>query len=262
MTKPNPSTATAKILIIEDEAVLGEILCKKLAAVGYQTRLTRDGVEGLKMIREWQPDVVLLDIVMPKMDGYQVLETMQKDGLGKNTAIIIISNSGQPVELERALNLGACDYLIKAKFSPDEIITKIRRHLRDGKGRLGRAGGSKKILMVEDDKLLRDLANKKLRLAGYAVTLASDGTEALTLARREHPHLILLDIILPGVDGFEILRTLKTDPQLKDIPVIMLSNLGQESDIKRGLSLGAADYLVKAHFTLGEIIEKIKTHIN
>lgn len=125
----------------------------------------------------------------------------------------------------------------------------------------GRAKGRKKVLIVEDDRFLRDLAVKKLQLAGYVVVVAVDGNQALQQAAGEHPDLILLDIILPGVDGFEVLRRLKADGQLKHIPVVLLSNLGQKADLERGLSLGATDYLVKAHYTLDEIVDKLKTHL-
>lgn len=260
MTK-SPAPPKTKILIVEDEKILGDMLVKKLTSVGYQALIARDGVEGLAKIREHQPAAVLLDILMPKMDGYQVLEAMQRDGSIKTTPVIIISNSGQPVEIDRALALGAKDYLVKTQFNPDEVIAKVRRQLNhQTPSSHGPPPAGKKILMVEDDKFLRDLAVKKLTLAGYQVTTAVDGTEALAKASQERPNLILLDIILPGMDGFEVLRNIQANEALKGIPIILLSNLGQESDVERGLSLGAADYLVKAHFTLDEIIEKIKKY--
>lgn len=117
---------------------------------------------------------------------------------------------------------------------------------------------NKQVLIVEDDQFLRDLIIKKLKEGGVETLQAVDGEEGLRMAREEKPALILLDLILPGVDGFEVLKQLKADGGTSDIPVIILSNLGQQSDIDRGLSLGAKDYLVKAHFTPGEIVEKVK----
>ncbi len=114
-----------------------------------------------------------------------------------------------------------------------------------------------KILVVEDDKFLRELIARKLR-EDYEVSEAIDGEEGLKKTREEKPDLILLDLILPGIDGFEVLTEIKKDPQLSEIPVIILSNLGQTDDIEKGLKLGAIDYLVKAHFTPAEIIEKVK----
>jgi DNA-binding response OmpR family regulator len=117
---------------------------------------------------------------------------------------------------------------------------------------------SKKILIVEDDKFLRELIVRKLLGEGYNVVEAVDGEEAIIKIKENKPDLILLDLILPGADGFEVLSKTKADPLVASIPVIVLSNLGQKEDVERGLKLGAVDYLIKAHFTPGEIVEKIK----
>lgn len=114
------------------------------------------------------------------------------------------------------------------------------------------------ILIIEDDKFLRELIAQKLLKEGYNVTEAIDGEEGLKRIQQDKPALILLDLILPGLDGFEVLSKMKEDPVLAQIPVIILSNLGQKDDVEKGLKLGAVDYLIKAHFTPGEIIEKIK----
>lgn len=117
---------------------------------------------------------------------------------------------------------------------------------------------AKKILVIEDDKFLRELIAQKLSKQEFEVLEAVDGEKGLKMTKEESPDLILLDLILPGMDGFEVLAKIKEDPKLSSIPVIILSNLGQKDEIERGLNLGAVDYLVKAHFTLGEIIKKIK----
>ena len=117
----------------------------------------------------------------------------------------------------------------------------------------------KTILIIEDDKFLRELITKKLLKEGYETSGAVDGEEGIKKVKEEKPDLVLLDLILPGIDGFEVLSKMKDDPGLSLIPVIILSNLGQKDDVERGFKLGAIDYLIKAHFTPGEIIEKIKT---
>jgi len=117
---------------------------------------------------------------------------------------------------------------------------------------------AKKILIVEDDKFLRELIVKKLSNEGYDVIEAVDGEQGLLKIRDEKPDLVLLDLILPGIDGFEVLAQKKDEPFSASIPVIVLSNLGQKEDVDKGLNLGAVDYLIKAHFTPGEIIEKVR----
>lgn len=118
---------------------------------------------------------------------------------------------------------------------------------------------AKRILIVEDDKFLRELMSQKLNKEGYEVIEAVDGEEGVKKVKEELPDLILLDLILPGMDGFEVLGEIKKEESTNKIPVIILSNLGQREDIERGLNMGATDYLIKAHFTPGEIIEKVKS---
>ena len=115
-----------------------------------------------------------------------------------------------------------------------------------------------KILIIEDDKFLRELIARKLTDENYEVEEAIDGEEGMKKVKTTKSDLILLDLILPGIDGFEVLSKIKEDPSLASIPIIILSNLGQREDVEKGLKLGAVDYLVKAHFTLDEIIAKIK----
>lgn len=115
-----------------------------------------------------------------------------------------------------------------------------------------------KILIIEDDKFLRELIVKKIKSEGYEVLEAKDGDEGLIKFKEEKPNLVLLDLILPGIHGFDILAEVKNDPLISGIPVIILSNLGQRDDVEKGISLGAVDFLIKAHFTPQEIITKIK----
>ena len=116
----------------------------------------------------------------------------------------------------------------------------------------------KTILIIEDDKFLREMIAKRLREEGYDVSMAVDGEEGIKKIQGEKPDLILLDLILPGIDGFEVLERMRKDSELAKIPVVILSNLGQKEEVERGLNLGAVDYLIKAHFTPREIIDKIK----
>jgi len=118
---------------------------------------------------------------------------------------------------------------------------------------------AKKILVIEDDKFLRELISQKLMKEGYDIVEAIDGEKGIEAIKSEKPDLVLLDLILPEVDGFGVLAKVKEDPTLAQIPIIILSNLGQKDDIEKGLKLGAIDYLIKAHFTPNEIVEKIKT---
>lgn len=115
-----------------------------------------------------------------------------------------------------------------------------------------------KVLIVDDDAFLSGIYATKLELEGFAVVSARDGEEGLKAALKEKPDLILLDVLMPKLDGFEVLKRLKADDSVKDTPVIMLTNLGQKEDVEKGLSDGAVDYLIKAHFVPAEAVAKIK----
>jgi len=115
-----------------------------------------------------------------------------------------------------------------------------------------------KILLVEDDAFILDIYETKLRDSGYNVTVAANGKEAIEKLEEEMPSLILLDIVMPYMDGFDVLEAMNANETWKKIPVILLTNLSQKEDIDRGMSLGADDYLIKSHFTPSEVIGKIE----
>ena len=116
----------------------------------------------------------------------------------------------------------------------------------------------KKILIMEDDKFLSEMYSTKLKEAGFEIIAADDGEEGLRLIKEKMPDLVLLDIVLPRMDGFEVLQNLKKDKSLKDILVVALTNLGQKEEVEKGISLGADDYIIKAHFTPTEVVAKVK----
>lgn len=117
---------------------------------------------------------------------------------------------------------------------------------------------AKRILIIEDDEFLRSLLNTRLSAEGFSVSMAIDGKDGLKKIKEEKPDMVLLDLLLPIMDGFEVLSAAKSNESTKSIPVLILSNLGQKKDVDRGLKMGAADYIIKSQFTVEEIIDKIK----
>ena len=269
-------------MIIEDDLVLLELLKEKLDKSGYEITSVSDGSLALKEIKSFHPDLILLDMVLPGASGMEILEVTHKDPDISSIPVIIISNSGQPVEIERALGLGVKDYMIKTEFSPDDILEKVDKVFGGREGAeealeddvegddveieknkadkilMGRTGDMNSVLIVEDDKFLKDLLLQKLQKEGMKVIEATDGETALSLIKKEMPRIILLDIILPGISGFEVLERMKSDPDISSIPVIVLSNLGEEKDKKRSLDMGAKKFLVKAEHTASEILDEIR----
>lgn len=275
------------ILIIEDEQTLLEVMRTKLERRGYRVIAALDGEDGMRLIQKEHPDLILLDILLPKKNGMTLLKELHASG--DKTPVIIISNSGQPIEVDQALALGVRDYLVKANFTPEEVLEKVNGVLGDsaestnGNGVPARSAPfsnaghnppvtmtaeisalaedknvKTSIVLIEDDQFLRNLISEKLVHEGFLVRSAIDGEEGLRLVAEGPTALILLDLILPGIDGFEVLKRIKQHREMANIPVMVLSNLGQHEDIERAKELGAVDFLIKANFTPGEVVEKIK----
>ena len=253
-----------KILIIEDDQLLGELLKETLKKNQYEVRWAEDGVHGLQQIKEWVPDLVLLDIAMPRMNGYEVLNAKAKDATIKDIPVIIISNSGEPVELSRALPLGVVDYLVKVQLTPEEVLEKVRSQFAHREPDVPATHASpasslkgKKILWVEDDDFLINLIARRFANEEVVLITSKRGSEVIALAEKEAPDIIMLDILMPDMDGLEILSGLKADEKTKNIPVIMFSNLDDESKTAECRRLGAVGFFVKARVNLDEIVNEV-----
>jgi DNA-binding response OmpR family regulator len=263
-----------KILIIEDDTFLGDILFQKLIREGYQVVLVEDGKIGFEKIKSFGPDLILLDIALPHMNGYEILEAKLKDPEISGIPVIVISNSGQEVEINHLISLGVKDYMIKTEFKPEEVLSKVREKLSEHEkssdplfvssetlsseeiSNINLKG--KKVLLVEDDKFLSEIIAHKLASTKCTLFSTQDGKKVLDIVSKEVPDIVVLDIILPGINGFEILQKIKSDPKIKNIPVIILSNLGQESDIKKCKDLGATIFMIKATVTPNEIVNEVE----
>ena len=114
------------------------------------------------------------------------------------------------------------------------------------------------VLIIEDDSYISDMYRIKLESENFEVTTAEDGIAGLKILRKQKPDIVLLDIVMPKVDGFNILKTIKRNPELKEIPIVLLTNLSQKENVERGFELGADSYIIKAHFTPSEVVEKVK----
>ena len=256
------------ILLVDDDATLSEVISKRIIDAGYECSWEQDGVKGLAKLRATKPDLLILDLMMPNMNGYEVLEEINKDPALSSIPVLVISNSGEPVQIQKILDLNAKDFIIKAHFSPEEVIEKIAKLIGTPESTPPTSTTAQilhkktTILFIEDDITLSQIASDRLRHEGYQVYTVFDGPDGLNVAANMHPDLILLDIIMPVMNGFEVLQKLKADPKLKSIPVIIFSNLAQEKDMARGRELGAIDFLVKANFTPALLVERIEKILN
>ncbi len=196
------------VLLIDDDPLIQHLLRGQLEQEGFRVFVAVDGVDGLTLAREIRPHVIILDIHLPKLDGWQVLSEIKSDAALVNTPVIILSVEEQRA---RAFSFGACEYLVKP-VEADRLVTIVRRAVAPGAG---------DILVVDDDDDTREMVSRNLRRAGFTTVEARDGEEALLRARVVKPSMVVLDLLMPRVNGFEVLRTLRQEGQ--DVPVLVLT---------------------------------------
>ncbi|MFW5888430.1 MAG: response regulator [Patescibacteria group bacterium] len=250
-----------KILLVADEERLEEALVKKMKAEGYNAEWTDDNKKGLEEIKNNKYDLIFWDKALIDVKGYDVLEEF--GGMDNIPPIIILSESKRLTNTLKLKKAGVVDHLVEPEIVARDVIRKIHENLvlKDEYATDGKK--DKLILLIEDERFLRELIAKKLKRRGYNVVTAIDGEEGLAAAREKEPSLILLDIIMPEMDGFQVLEALKKDKNKKiaEIPVVMLSNLGPDENAKKTKELGALDYLLKADFHTKDILNKIDHYL-
>ena len=252
-----------RIVLVEDEKTLANLIEIGLKKEGFEVKTARDGKKGLRLILDEKPDLVLLDLMLPGMKGFEILERLKEDGILPNLAIVIISNSGEQIEIERAVEMGVRDYLIKVNFNPNEVVDKVKRVLKaetdKGKKKIPKkAVQGKRILLVEDNTILADVLERKFVEKNYTIYTALNAQIARKILAEHEIDLILLDLVLPDEHGFSLLRELKDKEEFEKIPVIIVSNLGQQEEIREGLKAGAVDYIVKTNTVPEEIFKKVE----
>lgn len=244
-----------RILIIEDDVFLGDAIKAKLQIAGYEVTISVDGAEGFQQLKKTKPDLVLLDLVLPTMNGYEIMEAKHADPEIAAIPTIIISNSGQPVEVNRALSLGVKNYLVKAQLDPEEVIAKIRAIF--GEVRVDARLKGKKILWVEDDQFLSEILTTKFANEACVSLYAENAERALEVLQHEKPDVIVTDLVLPGMAGLDFLKALKAQQNAAGVPIIVLSNLGQQADVEKTKEYGAVKHLVKASFDPDDLVKEI-----
>ncbi len=251
------------ILIIEDEQVLADVLSQKLRGVGFAVQTVRDGQEGFDAIRAVRPALVILDIFLPSLNGIEILGKKRQDPEIADIPVIVLSNSLQPIEGKTLESLGAIKFFIKADLQPEEILRQVQQVLKtDVELKMAAPDGStfnltgRHVFLVEDDDFLSTILTNRIEAVGAQVTHAATGEAALEKLAGAKPDIVLLDILLPGISGFDVLEKLRADAATKDLPVVIVSNFNQSSDMERARSLGAS-YLVKAMASPDDIVVKI-----
>lgn len=255
-------TKKEKILIIESDAKFGEQVVDALKNDGYSVSLIKNGADGLRSLMDTMPHLLLVDVSLEGMDGYEILEKKQAEPLLAKIPVFLMSSQGVPINMQRVPAGSVVEFLMALHSNPSDIVEKVDKHFGnqsiDVKELDANSEVKKKLLWVEDDKLIGTILAKKLIASGFDLAHAKNGEEALASLKQKIPDVIVLDLLLPGMSGFDILQQIRMDEKLKNVPVIILSNLSKPSDIDKAKMLGAQKFLVKAATSLDQIVSEIK----
>jgi DNA-binding response OmpR family regulator len=252
--QPPAGSRGPKILVVEDDRDLALLLRRHLESDGYQVLLAGCGEDALWLAREERPQAVILDIMLPDLDGFAVLESLKAH---PSTAPIPVVIASVLIEPEKGYALGAVDYLPKP-VSREQLLSAARQALA-----ARQESQSYRLLVVEDDPDIRSMMREALTRQGYEVSTATSGREVLGEVARSQPDLILLDLKMPGMDGYEVIRQLKAGHDTQSIPIIVTtaSPLDKERDKIRVLGMGATQYITKP-LSLNSLISEIKKAIS
>ncbi len=208
---PAGQKGTGTVLVIDDEPAAREWVARFLAEEGFRPITAADGETGLRLARQFHPDVIILDVIMPRMDGWAVLTVLKSEPRLADIPVILLTMID---EQNLGYLLGAADYLTKPVDR--ERLAAVLRKYRPGQGACP-------VLLVEDDEGTRQVLRRTLTREGWAVVEAANGREALERVAAERPGLILLDLMMPEMDGFEFLDELRRREEWRDVPVVVLT---------------------------------------
>jgi signal transduction histidine kinase/DNA-binding response OmpR family regulator len=234
------------VLVIDDDATARELISHNLQVAGFSAVTASGGLQGLKLAKELRPVAITLDVVMPDLDGWSVLAALRQDTELSEIPVIMVTILD---EQRRAISLGAAGYLTKP----------IDQHiLRRMMGRFRTSARPTRILLVEDDALQRELMCEWLVGEQWTVHEAANGRDALALLRANKPDVILLDLMMPEMDGFEIVAALQEEPLWRDVPVIVITARDLNAKDRERLNSGVHSVLLKNTFRPDELVERIR----
>jgi PAS domain S-box-containing protein len=254
VTLPEGDATGPKVLVVDDDEHILQLLRHQLEAEGYQVVTAQQGKDVFELARTQRPDLITLDVLLDDMDGFQVLEGLKRDASTSTIPVIIVSIV--PDAETRGLSLGAAGYIGKP-FEEEQVLGQVREVLSS----LGMAANDQvhQVLVVDDDRHIVDWLRTSLMNSGFNVHGAYNGREALALVREVSPDLILLDVKMPDMDGYEVIRTLRQEHATRDIPVIIITGSPPDDDYEQVkiLGMGVKHTLTKP-FSIETLVEEIK----
>jgi DNA-binding response OmpR family regulator len=230
---------TFHVVVVDDDPQVSQLLESQLRHHGIIVTLADNGTTAIRAISRNMPDLVILDISMPDMTGHEVLrELKQTPGLVNIPILMLTGNTSRSEEVN-AYQGGAIDFVVKP-FDPTKLMKRIEDIMEAARYT---------VMIVDNDELVQQLLDSKFRHAGFRTILINDGKQAWARIQHDLPDLIILDRMMPGLEGLAVLKNMREDPQTAKIPVIILSARQEERDIQIGMQMGAQAYIAKPFIT-------------
>jgi signal transduction histidine kinase/CheY-like chemotaxis protein len=241
---PGTAGAAGTVLVIDDEPAVHALLERELAGRGYRVVHAAGGREGLRLAREVRPDAITLDVIMPELDGWAVLRELKADPELREIPVVLVTILG---DREMGYALGAADYLIKP-IDTAALLAVL--------GRFRSAEGRAEVVVVDDDAATRDVLRRTLRREGWTVAEAEDGYEALALLERREspPAVVVLDLIMPGMNGFQVLEAIRRSEAWREVPVVVVTAKDLTREERAWLRTNAKEVFHKGSYDRRELI--------
>ncbi|HCV43470.1 MAG TPA: hypothetical protein DGH68_08285, partial [Bacteroidetes bacterium] len=236
-------------LIVEDSQQASELLRVYVESAGYRVEVAHDGEEAIDMAKRLHPNVITLDLMLPIKDGWQVLKELKRHPLCKQIPIIIVSIID---EKNLGFSLGAVDYFVKPVNKADLLQAIERVHILPKS-----SDRPPTVLVIDDDRAATDLVQVILENEGYRVLKAFHGKDGVELAAREHPDLVILDLIMPEMSGFNVAYQLKHIPATRSIPIVVLTSMEIDQDTQARMESYISGIMSKSSFTKRDLLREI-----
>ena len=241
------SRPTERVLVVEDDAHAYELISAALATAGYTSVRARHGEEAIRLAREARPVAITLDLVLPGLDGWEVLKRLKNDKATRDIPVVIIS---MIENRELGVALGADDYMVK----PVDRERMLERIAKLTSGRTSRT----RLLLIDDDKAVHALLEEELTSLGYTIESAFSGESGVRAARAVTPDLIILDLMMPGMSGFEVAGALKEDASTCNIPIVVLTSKEISADDRRELQSKVTMFVQKGTSAREQLVREIR----
>jgi signal transduction histidine kinase/CheY-like chemotaxis protein len=236
-----------RVLVVEDDAHAYDLIATALNSAGYLSVRARHGDEAIRLAREARPVAVTLDLVLPGIDGWEVLKTLKSDADTRDIPVVIISRVD---ERDLGVALGADDYFVKP-VDRDRLLNRVRQ--------LTTADHSKtRLLLIDDDTSLHELLDDELTRLGYTIESAFNGETGFAAAKENAPDVIILDLMMPGMSGFEVAGLLKDNPSTARIPILVLTSKEISADDRRELQSKVAACVQKGKSARDQLVAEIR----